>query len=94
MKAIKKGDTVICNDDSKWKFLGLNKYPKANQEYKVTEIDGDYLVLEGMDQNDCWHISHFDKKKNLTEILAESFLGSVVEERPEYERVFTLSAKF
>lgn len=95
MKSIKKGDTVKCISENGW--LLFDQKPLLGKDYKVIAVDGNYLVLEGFlheTHQDLWHVRNFEKVKSLTQLLAESFLGSVVEERPEYERVFTLSAKF
>jgi len=95
MNTIKKGDTVKCVSEKGW--LLIDQKPLLGKDYKVLEVDGNYLILEGFSHNthaDMWHSRNFEKVKSLTQILAEAFLGSLVEEKPEYERVFTLSAKF
>lgn len=100
MNTIKKGDTVKCVSENGW--LLIDHKPLLGKDYKVLDVDGNYLVLEGFSHKpesgimrvDLWHSKNFEKVKTLTQILAEAFLGSLTEERSEYERVFTLSASF
>lgn len=95
MANFKKGDKVRCISNNGW--LLFDKKPEIGKEYKVLEVDGNYLILEGFENPthmDMWHVRNFEKVKRITEILAESFFGSLVEERPEYERVFCLNASF
>ena len=95
METIKKGDTARCISENGW--ILFDQKPQVGSEYKVIDTDGNYLILEGFQHEthfDMWHSRNFEKVKSLTEILAETFFGSLIEERPEYERVFCLDASF
>lgn len=94
MSTIKKGDKVRCISNEGWILFDAEKRPEVGHEYKVSSTEGNYIILEGFDQQDMWHVRNFEKHQTITQLLAETFFGSIVEERPEYERVFTLLAKF
>jgi len=90
----KKGDKAICVRDEGFKIFWLTNVPQVKKEYIVTSVEGNYLTLEGFDQKDQWHIKCFEKPKSLTRQLADDFLSNLVVREAEFERVFTLNAKF
>lgn len=96
MKNLKKGDTVTCLDDSGFKKMELSIHPESKRDYVVRSVSGNYLVLEGFYGLDEWHVRYFEKKQPewANRKLAEQFVANETIERPEYERVFSLTAKF
>lgn len=93
MNPLKAGDTVICKFSDGWLLIPMQKRPQAGQEYIVSETDGNYISLAGLDPLDMWHIRNFEQKKSLTRMLADQFMNHV-EERSDYERIFKLDADF
>ncbi len=105
MKKFKAGDVVICVDNSKFKLFEneLPQIPEENVELKVKSVitvigeEGVayHLELEGFIY-DAFDQRFFEKRKekSLARQLAEDLINNTVRERPEYERVFCLTADF
>lgn len=88
----KKGDKALCISDAEFKEMDLIVRPEQGKEYTVRSVVGNYIVLEEFYGLDQWHVRSFSK--SLSTILAARLLSGIVDERPEFERTFSLTAKF
>lgn len=93
---IKVGDKVVCTTEKGfYRACNVFSKPRIDEVYEITEVvESRYFVLKGFDQNDLWHSNNFSRVKRLSEVLAENLIESIVNERPDNERIFRTDAKF
>lgn len=91
---VKVGDEIVCTKDSEWRLYPIANHPKVNEICRVTHVEGNYVSLEGYDINDGFHVRNFKKRRSFVGKLADRMLESLVSERHDNPKVFTLSAEF
>jgi len=86
----KIGDKVICISEVWDKQIGCENSPtpKEGKIYIITwlgtELNGDFLSVKGMPQDECYHISGFRKvDETYSELILENILEQIKERKPE-----------